>query len=203
MLVSAPLASSRLAPHGIGRHPAAHLGAVGTVVHLLPPFMQPQQQSNWCWSADGTSVGLFFQTGAWTQCGTACGCLGRTDCCNSPCPGPCNVYGYLDQSLRFTQSFNSMMGGTATAAQIQTQINMGYPVCVRVAWNGGGAHFLAITGYSYPDSNPSAFTIYLQDSIYGGSSVLLTDFPSSYHGGATWTHTYYTEPQPAPGVTAS
>lgn len=138
-----------------------------------------------------TSVGLFFQTGNWTQCDTANHCLNRTDCCSKP--SNCNVYGYLDQSLTYCKSFNTMMSGTYSAANIENQINMGRPVCVRVAWNGGGAHFLAMTGYSYPDTSPNTVTIYLQDSIYGASSMLLTNFPSQYHGGGTWTHTYLTQ----------
>ncbi|MCW2308735.1 papain-like cysteine protease family protein [Rhodobium gokarnense] len=164
------------------------------ISRVLPLNMQHQQQTNWCWSAVGTSVGLFFQTGSWTQCDTANGCLGYSDCCNNPVPSPCNVYGYLDRSLTYTKSFASMTGSTASAATIESQINTGYPVCVRVAWTGGGAHFLSITGYSFPVSNPSNVTIYLEDSIYGTTSMPLADFPAQYHGGGTWTHTYYTKP---------
>jgi Papain-like cysteine protease AvrRpt2 len=181
---------------------AAAPGTVpGTVKHILPTFMQYQQQSNWCWSACGTSVGLFFETGNWTQCGTATALIRGTscykgqplDCCKSP--SSCNCYGYLDASLKYTLTFNSMLSGKYDANNIQTQINMGRPVCVRVAWTGGGAHFLAITGYSYPNtSSPSNFTIYLQDPIYGSSSMLLSNFPSKYHGGGTWTTTFLTQP---------
>ena len=46
-----------------GRAPA---GDTQLVVH-----MQRQEQSNWCWSAVGASIGMFRQTGAWTQCGVA------------------------------------------------------------------------------------------------------------------------------------
>jgi len=163
------------------------------VTHILPDFMQPQQQDNWCWAAVGTSVGVFFQTGAWTQCGTAAGCLpGGLDCCGDP--GPCDVYGYLNTSLTYTKSFNQTIQGTYGASDVEAQVNMGWPVCVRVAWNGGGAHFLAMSGYSYPDDDPSAVTLYLQDSIYGDSSMAFGDFPALYNGGGTWTHTYLTQP---------
>jgi hypothetical protein len=104
------------------------------------------------------------------------------------------VYGYLNLSLTYTKSFNTMMGGTYPAGNIEAQLDNDHPVCVRVAWNGGGAHFLAMTGYSYPSGSPNTVTVYLQDSIYGSSSMLLTDFPSQYHGGGTWTHTYLTQP---------
>src|SRR4029079_16590575 len=117
--------------------------------------IKQQEHTNWCWSAVATSVGLFFQTGDWTQCGTANGCLNLpgTDCCTDP--GPCNVYGFLNQSLTFTKSLNQFFEGTAPASDIEEQVGQNDPVCVRVAWNGGGAHFLSITGYSFPDDDPS------------------------------------------------
>jgi hypothetical protein len=175
---------------------AAGAAGAGITTRTLSMVMEHQQQTNWCWSAVATSVGLFFQTGDWTQCGTANGCLNLpgTDCCTDP--GPCDVYGFLNQSLTFTKSFNTFFSGTASAADIQAEIGQNDPVCVRVAWNTDGAHFLSITGYSFPDSDPSQFTLYLEDSIYGNTTMLLTDFPADYHGGGTWTHTYLTQPQP-------
>ncbi|MCA9653470.1 MAG: hypothetical protein H6712_22875 [Myxococcales bacterium] len=68
-------------------------------------------------------------------------------------------------------------------------------MCTRVAWNGGGAHFMAITGYGYPADDPAEVTIWIQDSIYGTTSMLLSEYPGQYHSGGTWTHTYYTAPQ--------
>jgi hypothetical protein len=175
---------------------AAAAAGAGATTQTLAMVMEPQQQTNWCWSAVATSVGLFFRTGSWTQCGTANGCLNLpgTDCCATP--APCNVYGYLNQSLAYTKSLYQFFAGMATAALIEQQIGQHDPVCVRVAWNGGGAHFLSITGYSYPDADPSRLTIYLEDSIYGSSTMLLADFPANYHGGGTWTNTYLTQPQP-------
>ncbi|MDX1996772.1 MAG: papain-like cysteine protease family protein [Thermoanaerobaculia bacterium] len=188
----------RVQPLNLGTKSALALaGSPSVIAHILPAFMQKQQQANWCWSAAGTSVGIFFQTGSWTQCDTATGCLnqlnpGKTyNCCSNA--KPCNVYGYLDVSLTYCLSYASMVSGTVSATTVEGQINMGRPVCVRVAWTGGGAHFLAMSGYSYPEADPSAVTIYLQDSIYGSSSMKFTNFPSKYHGGGTWTHTYYTK----------
>lgn len=189
---------SRLA--GLPLHPLAATGAgstAGVTSKILPQFMESQQQSSWCWSAVATSVGLFFKTGSWTQCSTVNGCLSRSDCCTAPLPNPCNVYGYLDQSLTYTRSFDPpLIYGTVTEAELETRIGSGDPVCARVAWNGGGAHFVAITGYSYPDADPSSVTIYLQDSFYGSSSMAFADFAEGYHSGGTWTHTYLTTPNP-------
>lgn len=177
--------------------PAGGGGPAAETSHILPLVMQTQQQTNWCWSAVATSVGLLFSTGSWTQCGTVNGCLKVNNCCNTPTPGSCNVYGYLDQSLTYTRSFNApLLYGTISVANLQAQLNAGNPVCVRVAWNGGGAHFLSIAGYSYPANDPSSVTIYLQDSFYGPSSMALADFAADYHSGGTWTNTYLTKPNP-------
>jgi hypothetical protein len=177
--------------------PAGGGGAAPETSRILPSFMQPQQQSSWCWSAVATSVGLLFKTGGWTQCGTVNGCLNRSDCCTSPTPGPCNVYGLLDVSLTYTKSFNGpLIFGSIIVADVETQLGSENPVCVRVAWNGGGAHFLSIAGYSYPADNPSSVTIYLQDSFYGPTSMAFDDFATDYHCGGEWTHTYLTRPNP-------
>lgn len=178
--------------------PPAGGGASATnTTHILPSFMQAQQQSSWCWSAVATSVGLLFKTGSWTQCATVNGCLQRSDCCTSPTPSPCNVYGFLDVSLTYTRSYNGpLVYGTITVDSLQTQLDSGNPVCVRVAWNGGGAHFLSIAGYSYPADDPASATIYLQDSFYGPTSMAFADFAANYHSGGTWTHTYLTKPNP-------
>ncbi len=175
--------------------PAGGGGAAAETSHILPPFMQSQQQSSWCWATVATSVGLLFKTGSWTQCATVNGCLKRSDCCTTPLPGPCNVYGYLDQSLTYTRSYNGpLIYGTISVADLQKQLDSGNPVCVRVAWNGDGAHFLSIAGYSYPTDDPSSATITLQDSHYGTTTMAFADFPAHYEAGGEWTHTYLTKP---------
>src|SRR5688500_1955846 len=116
------IAGLRVSPVSISLAPAGG-STEGTVAHIFPNFMQHQTQPNWCWAACGTSVGLFCQTGDWTQCDTANHCLSRTDCCTTP--SNCNVYGYLARSLTSCLSFNTMMTGTYSAANIESQINMG------------------------------------------------------------------------------
>ena len=154
-------------------------------VHL-PEFMEHQQQTNWCWAACGASVGNFFYSGSpFSQCGVANACQGKTTCCSNP--AGCNQYGYLDKALRAAKSFDSMRGGTATLAEVGTRLSRSQPVGTRVAWNGGGAHFMMITGYL---ESPQLITI--QDPWYGTSGIAWSAYPASYHGGGSWTHTYFT-----------
>lgn len=144
--------------------------------------MQKQTQTNWCWAAVSASVGNYYGTGSWTQCGVATAALDR-NCCNQP--GPCNVYGYLDSALTITRSFNGMNQGSLQLSAIENQINMGRPIGLRCAWYGGGAHFLAIYG-------TNGNYLLIADSIYGYSTRALNAFPGSYNGGGNWTNTYFT-----------
>jgi hypothetical protein len=164
----------------------------GTQDVRLTFVMQPQETPDWCWSAVGTSVGLFYRTGNWTQSDTVNHILGRTDCGVNPKPRACLKGNRLDRSLTYTKSLNRYFETTIDSVKIKQQIDEGRPVCVRVAWRGGGAHFLAITAYIVPPIAAN-FRIRLQDSIYGTIFMLLTDFPASYHGGGTWSHTYLTK----------
>ncbi|HEY0411570.1 MAG TPA: papain-like cysteine protease family protein [Allosphingosinicella sp.] len=155
----------------------------------LPQFMQQQTQGNWCWAANGASVGnLYWGSGTYTQCGIANTCQGKTTCCADP--SGCNQYGYLDQALSAANSFDSMVQGTTGFAVLQGRVDNGQPVGTRVAWNGGGAHFTMVAGY---DNNGN--TIVIQDPWYGTSTIAYSAYPSNYQGGGTWTHTYYTKKQ--------
>lgn len=145
--------------------------------------VQPQTQSNWCWAALSASVGNYYGTGSWTQCGVANAELGRNSCCSQP--GPCNVYGYLDSALRTTRSYGGMRENRMQMPAIENQLGMGRPVGLRCAWYGGGAHFLTIYG-------TDGSYILVADSIFGYSTRALNSFPGSYNGGGNWTHTYFT-----------
>jgi hypothetical protein len=167
--------------------------------------MQQQQQTNWCWAGVSTSVGLFFTNGSWTQCAVATSAIpnfpsppaGPFDCCSNA--SPCNIYGYLDVALQTTLSYGSMQSGTLGWGDLQGQITSNHvPVCLRIAWNGGGAHFVSICGWSVDSSgnqyvdvgDPGTGAITTQQ--FNGSSA----FPATYSVvGGTWTHTYFTQNQ--------
>lgn len=152
--------------------------------------MQAQTQSNWCWAATATSVSHFYWFwSTWTQCRVAGAELGRTDCCGSPVPGPCNVPWYLDRALTRTRNFVSM-SGPATFAAVRAEIDAGRPVGARIGWSGGGGHFMCIYGYS-TYLGRQFFDI--DDPIYGKSHLSVDDFSNRYRGSGSWTHTYYTK----------
>lgn len=153
--------------------------------------MQHQQQANWCWAATATSVALFYQPASgWTQCAVANDELGRNDCCGSGASGPCNVYGYLNQALTVVGRLNTWGSGVASVAQIETEVTFARPLGIRVAWSGGGAHFLCIMG-QYSAGGVDYVTV--DDPIYGRSDVTYTTLQTAYQGTGTWTHSYYTQ----------
>ncbi len=154
-------------------------------------FMQPQQQSNWCWAATSTSVARFYQpNGPWTQCLVANAQTGRTDCCGAGAAGACNIYGFLDQALTTVGHLDHWTGGTATTAQIETEVTFARPLGIRVAWSGGGAHFICIKG-QYGSGGVDFVSV--DDPIYGRSDVAYATLLTAYQGTGSWTHTYYTK----------
>lgn len=154
----------------------------------LPFNMEPQTQSNWCWSATAVSVSRYFwRRSTWTQCRVANAELGQRTCCTSPVPSVCNVPWYLDRSLTRTRNFVSITG-VVTFEQVKAEVDKGRPVGARVGWSGGGGHFMVIYGYSMIGG---AEYFDIDDPIYGKSHIPVSEFTSSYQGSGSWTHTYF------------
>ena len=150
-----------------------------------------QEQSNWCWAATSTSVALFYKPASgWTQCLVANGETSRTDCCGTGASGACNVYGFLDTALTRVGHLDHFTGGIATVAQIETEVTFARPLGLRVAWSGGGAHFLCIRGH-YTVGGVEYMSV--DDPIYGRSEVAYSTLQTAYQGTGSWTHTYFTK----------
>jgi hypothetical protein len=170
------------------RQPELSLGADG------PPFwqrlafqMEPQEQSNWCWAAVATSVAhAYDNSSTWTQCEVANGELGRSDCCAGGAGTACNVYGTLDTSLSRVGHLDHVDSSAASWQMIHDQIAGGCPLGIRVAWAGGGAHFLVAYGWLQNDF------VAVDDPIYGKSDIAYDALTTSYQGSGTWTNSYYT-----------
>lgn len=110
----------------------------------------------------------------------------------------CNVPWYRDQALQITGhyagetgplnfSFDNPFGDPFT--NVVNEIDGGRPISIRIAWFGGGAHNVVITGY---DIDLTAIDV--EDPIYGYFPFLdFNTFPTTYRGGATWPTTYLTQ----------
>lgn len=144
-----------------------------------------QEQTNWCWAGVSSAVSVYYNPNStWSQCSIASAQL-QQDCCANP--RACNVYGYLDGALTTTGNYQGLGQAPASSGYLQAQLNNSSPVCIRVAWNGGGAHFITLYGIDL------AGIVYVADPWYGISTQVYAGFPSGYQGGATWTHTFLTK----------
>ena len=116
---------------------------------------------------------------------------GRTDCCGRGASTSCNTAQVLDSPLTIVGDLDHMVVAAETYANIRSQIDFGRPLCLRVAWSGGGAHFLAAKGY---DAHGGGQIVNVDDPIYGPSDVTYSTLTTNYRGSGTWTHSYYTRP---------
>lgn len=165
--------------------------------------LQYQQKTNWCWAALAVSVARSYDsTARYTQCEIANGELSRPDCCTDCEEDPCNVFGYLMSSLNRVRHFETWhvrrpqkSRRLATQvrrkieAEIRREIDQGRPLCARIAWVGGGAHFVAIYGYA-ADAEFDAVAV--ADPWWGLSDIDWVDFPVRYRIGAAYTDSYHT-----------
>lgn len=150
-------------------------------------LMQPQLEDEWCWAAVAVSVDLYFNTNSTrTQCSLATQLAGQ-DCCNNP--DACDQPQALQDAL---SDIGRLNGDPETDSleftEIQSAIGACVPLCVRIGWVGGGAHFVAIDGYgSSPAGDP---LVHVKDPYFGDFTVNFNDFLSHYLGSGSWTATF-------------
>jgi len=154
--------------------------------------MQHQEQTLWCWAATTASVSRFFDPNSrfGTQCNVVNAHFGRTDCCKNASSSNCNRTTNLETPLKIAGHFKDRrIAGTGLWRNIMREIDNNCPLCVRVQWEGGGGHFLAIDGY-----HEGLNMIAVDDPWFGASDVLLPIFQRKYLGSGTWTHSYRVKP---------
>jgi hypothetical protein len=175
----------------------------------LPFEAQTQKETNWCWSAVATSVGLYYGTGNWTQCGVATDQVNKlihpgtvSDCCANSGSGDCNVYGYVYFSLQQVRSVDHWSPAKPLPRDLYDRLcRTRELVCLRIKWNGSGeaAHFTTIRGCTDPsDGGPFILSTSLEG--FSGSILPYDDFPGKYHGGGQWTDTFFTSGRFAPAL---
>jgi hypothetical protein len=150
--------------------------------------METQGESEWCWAAVSASVDHYFQPeSSLTQCQVATEVIGD-ECC--AVPDPYNEPEMLDTALTVVGRLGDTTG-PLTFEELQSEIDAKRPVCIRIAWDDGGAHFVALSGYQVLSSG--ARTVDVADPFYPDSTEDFDLFPSYYHGGGEWTATFLTK----------
>ncbi len=151
--------------------------------------MQHQLESEWCWAATSTSIERFYNpASAMTQCQVVNHQLNRTDACVKGFTPECNQPGFLDEALGFLECLDHVENGPIPYANLVGQASQSRPVGIRLAWLGGGSHFLAIMGY---EQNQMLVT---EDPVYGTSVIDYQTLLRAYEGAGSWTTTYFTRP---------
>lgn len=155
--------------------------------------IEHQVQTEWCWAAVSKSVSVFFNAGSpWTQCTIVNAELGRTDCCADGSSASCNCPWYLDKALQRVNNLKKLSDSATDTAAVRSEIDGGDPLGVRIGWNGGGGHFVAL--YGYDDSDPTNLLLMIGDPWTGTSIVPFDVFSTNYQGMGTWTDSYFTQP---------
>jgi len=150
--------------------------------------MEPQEQNEWCWAAVAVSVDRYLNTASTlTQCQLAKSMFPGEDCCNNP--DPCDRPEKLQDALMKIGRLRGVETNGLQFAEVQeTVLRQHLPLCVRIAWAGGGAHFVAIDGCSHP-GEPRQL-VHVVDPAHDDSTMDFNDFLSAYQGMGRWTATF-------------
>ena len=155
-------------------------------------------QGNWCWAAVSASVAAFYCDASWTQCKVVNAEFAQTACCAQGGTATCNQPWYLDKALTRVNCFVSSAAIPLPLAQVQSEIGAGHVPCLRIGWNGGGGHFMAIARW-FVGTGGTVF-VEVQDPIAGASQIPYQTLVSNYQNAGKWTHHYLTVASPPPGA---
>lgn len=164
---------------------------------VLPGFqMQKQHQLNWCWAAVSASIAAFYGNGgAASQCRIAAAVLPapNNNCCGADAAGACDKPWNLDQPLTLVGCYKNRLDKELDFQDIKDEIDAQRPLGCRVAWRGGGAHFMVVTGWSF---NPATKETYVKvhDPWTGADTdSTYADLCAAFNApGDRWTHSYLT-----------
>jgi len=185
-------------------HEQAISACLGSAAPVLSPLtdevalgIQVEQQllSRWCWAALGASLSAYYHGASLRQDELAGRVLGL-DCTGfeteEALREQCNINFNLDKVLELVGCFSHWSPGKPPFERLQFEINNGHPVCCRVSWYEGDAHYILIRGYAIGEG-----LLYVEDPLHGPARVKYDDLPRNYHlSGGVWTETYWTRQKP-------
>ena len=160
-----------------------------------------QDESHWCWAAVAISIRKFLNPGVSTlpsgaplsQGNIATEVLVRdrqvgvgVDCEHTP--GFCNRAARLGTALDVTGNFDSAYANSYFPFDsVREFVDAELPLAVRVAWWGGGAHYLVIDGYRVLTNGGQQ--VHVADPRYGESLWFYDGFRTDYRGAGLWQDT--------------
>ena len=162
---------------------------------VLKLDIQPQAFENWCWAAISADIGRYFNTGNWDQERVAKEILDLNGLESDDAGRILDREANLDKGLALVGCYSHWSPGRPSFDRISYEINMLRPVCVRIEWFHGGAHYIVIKGVT-----PETKTLHISDPKYGAAVMMYSAFPGRYQAfGGVWTETFWTKP-PDTGV---
>jgi hypothetical protein len=149
--------------------------------------IETQEKSEWCWAAVAVSIDKYFDSKSpLKQCDIAKRVLGNDKCCNGG--DDCNKAMTLIGALNSIKRLSSTLTSPLSFELVRRELDAGRPVCARIKWNGGGAHFVVITGYEILPSG--ARHVDVADPHSPDTTVDYDDLRNAYYGDGTWVDTY-------------
>jgi Papain-like cysteine protease AvrRpt2 len=166
--------------------------------------IEQQKRGNWCWAAVTNSLLSFFKSdNELTQCKIVQECFGvvaayktETDCCQHSRRPECNRDFKLVDALDLMGLLSLRCRYPLSLDEIREQINQGVPVAARIAWRGGGAHFVVITAVvTDPKDDQNTWLRVADPKDQAASYVTYQALKHRYKGEGEWTHSYLFEKQ--------
>jgi hypothetical protein len=160
--------------------------------------MELQQQTNWCWAAVTAAIHNFRNPGdTRTQGEVATPTLvkehqiAQTVDCNKN-PELCNFQAALDDALDLTKDLSRggfLPNQFLDFESIQGFLDRDRPIAVRIVWEGGGAHFVAVDGYFVYSSGQQC--VHVEDPASGPNLYFYDDLVQHYPpDNGHWQDTY-------------
>ncbi|MCP4220043.1 MAG: hypothetical protein GY765_35760 [bacterium] len=166
--------------------------AESRAIHILTLEMKKQELEQWCWASIAVAVGKYYGTGSYRQNDIATEVLGF-DCSgydkDEDLKARCDQTRTMDEALETVDCFSHWTPGKPSFERLQTELRDGRPICIRIEWFDGGAHYAGITG-----CNAYNRDIYIDDPKHGFSKHPYESFPHNYRkDGGVWTENFWTD----------
>jgi hypothetical protein len=152
--------------------------------------MEQQQETDWCWDAVAVSVQRYFDPSSNLTQETF-----AEEVFDVTTPAQANQPFYLQNALAGLGKLSENPQGVLSFEDIQQQLDANLPVCVHIAWNEGGSHYVVITGYQVSPGGDAQ--VYVSDPIFQNSNRTIWDYqafvspysPSYTNADGTWVDT--------------
>ena len=145
----------------------------------LPFQLQRQLRPHLCWAAVASAVAHFYAPER---------CLSQEELVARAFEHGANRFWYADQALIHAGVYRDSLKRPLTFPELAAEIHRQRIVVVRIWWEFGGGHLVAVSGVSDHEE------VAVEDPLYGSSEYPYLEFTERYRGWGSWSKTYLTQP---------